>query len=115
MKSSVTQLVELAPALAAAVGEDAVLTDDAQLDAYPADTYWPAIHARAAGTPLGRPDVVAVPRREEDVAAALRIAAQHGVPVGAWGGGSGTQGGAVAVNGGLVVDLRALDQIIDID
>src|SRR4051794_23680596 len=115
MKSSVTQLVELAPALAAAVGEDAVLTDDVQLDAYTADTYWPAIHARAAGTPLGRPDVVAVPRSEEDVAAALRVAAQYRVPVVAWGGGSGTQGGAVPIDGGLVVDLRALDRIVEID
>src|SRR4051795_1580395 len=115
MKSSVTQLVELAPALAAALGEDAVLTDDVQLDAYTADTYWPAIAARATGAPLGRPDVVAVPRSEEDVAAALRVAAAHGVPVVAWGGGSGTQGGAVAVDGGLVVDLRGLDRIIEID
>src|SRR3954451_7418632 len=115
MKSSVTQLVELGPALTAAVGEDAVLTDDAQLDAYTADTYWPALHARAAGTPLGRPDVVAVPRSEEDVAAALRVAAAHGVPVVPWGGGSGTQGGAVAVDGGLVIDLRALDRIVEID
>src|SRR3954454_12474837 len=115
MKSSVTQLVELAPALAAAVGEGAVLTDDAQLDAYAADPYWPPIHARAAGTPLGRPDVVAVPRTEEDVATALRIAAASEVPVVAWGGGSGTQGGAVPIHGGLVVDLRGLDQIIEID
>src|SRR3954449_11976241 len=115
MKSSVTQLVELAPALAAVLGAEAVHTEEAQLDAYTADTYWPALHARAAGTPLGRPDVVAVPRSEEDVAAALRVAAAHGVPVVPWGGGSGTQGGAVAVNGGLVVDLRALDRIIEVD
>src|SRR4051794_8852565 len=115
MKSSVTQLVGLAPALAAALGADAVHTEDAQLDAYTADTYWPAIAARAAGTPLGRPDIVAVPRSEEDVAAALRIAASHQVPVVAWGGGSGTQGGAVAVDGGLVIDLRGLDRIVEID
>src|SRR3954449_10753485 len=115
MKSSVTQPVELAPALRAALGEDAILTEEAQLDAYTADTYWPAIHARAAGTPLGRPDVVAVPRSEEDVAAALRVAAAHRVPVVAWGGGSGTQGGAIPVDGGLVVDLRGLDTIVEID
>jgi alkyldihydroxyacetonephosphate synthase len=115
MKSSVTQLVELAPALAAALGADAVHTDDAHLDAYTADTYWPAIAARAAGTPLGRPDIVALPRTEEDVAAALRIAAAHRTPVVAWGGGSGTQGGAVAVDGGLVIDTRRLDAIVEID
>ena len=106
MKSSVTQLVELAPALADVLGADAVHSDDAQLDAYTADTYWPAIAARANGTPLGRPDVVAIPRTEEAVAVALRIAAAHGVPVVAWGGGSGTQGGAVPIHGGLVIDLR---------
>src|SRR3954470_19204615 len=115
MKSSVTQLVELAPALAAVLGPDAVHTADAQLDAYTADTYWPAIAARAAGTPLGRPDIVAVPRSEDDVAAALRIAGRYEVPVVAWGGGSGTQGGAVPVDGGLVIDLRGLDRIIEID
>ena len=37
------------------------------------------------------------------------------MPVVAWGGGSGTQGGAVPVHGGLVVDLRGLDQIVAID
>src|SRR3954453_5681934 len=115
MKSSVTQPVELAPALRAALGEDAVLTEDAQLDAYTADTYWPAIHARAAGAPLARPDLVVVPRSEGDVAAALRVGATYAVPVVAWGGGWGTQGGAVAVNGGVVVDLRALDRIVEID
>src|SRR3954454_16897528 len=115
MKSSVTQPVELAPALRAALGEDAVLTEDAQLDAYTADTYWPAIHARAAGTPLGRPDVVAVPRSEDDVAAALRVAAAHGVPVVPWGGGSGTQGGAVADDGGVVIDLGAGGRVVEID
>src|SRR3954463_16349525 len=115
MKSSVTQLVELAPALAAVLGADAVHTEHAQLDGYTADTYWPAIAARAAGTPLGRPDVVVVPRTEEDVAAALRIASEQRVPVVAWGGGSGTQGGAVPVHGGLVVDLRGLDEIVEID
>src|SRR3954463_13376625 len=115
MKSSVTQQAELAPALAAVLGADAVHVDETQLDAYTADTYGPAIAARAAGTPLGRPDVVVVPRSEEDVAAVLRVAAAHAVPVVAWGGGSGTQGGAVPVDGGLVIDLRGLDRIIEID
>jgi alkyldihydroxyacetonephosphate synthase len=64
---------------------------------------------------LGRPDVVAIPRSEDDVAAALAVAASYGVPVVAWGGGSGTQGGAVPVHGGLVIDLRGLDEIVEID
>src|SRR3954449_4196741 len=110
-----TGLSEVAAALSAALGEDAVHTDPTRLDAYTADTYWPALAAVAAGTPLGRPDVVVVPRDDEGVVAALRIAAERRLPVVPWGGGSGTQGGAVPVRGGLVVDLRGLDRIIEID
>src|SRR3954469_21690272 len=110
-----TGLSEVAAALSAALGEDAVHTDPSRLDAYTADTYWPALAAVAAGEPLGRPDVVVVPRDDKGVVAALRIAAERRLPVVPWGGGSGTQGGAVPVRGGLVVDLRGLDRIIEID
>ena len=101
-------------ALIGALGE-AVSTAPERLRAYVADTYWPALYAADAGAPIARPDVVVRPRSEEDVTAVLRLADAHGVPVVPWGGGSGTQGGAVAINGGLVVDLRGLDTIIEID
>jgi alkyldihydroxyacetonephosphate synthase len=110
-----TGLSEVAAALSAALGEDAVHTDPSRLDAYTADTYWPALAAVAAGEPLGRPDVVVIPRDDEGVVAALRIAAERRLPVVPWGGGSGTQGGAVPVRGGLVLDLRGLDRIVEID
>src|SRR5215207_8606311 len=101
-------------ALTAALG-DAVSTAPDRLDAYVADTYWPALHAAAAGTPLARPDVVVRPRSEEDVATALAIAHEQRVPVVPWGGGSGTQGGALPIHGGIVIDLRSLDEVIEID
>src|SRR5215217_4981145 len=101
-------------ALTAALG-DAVSTAPDRLGAYVADTYWPALHAAAAGTPLARPDVVVRPRSEEDVAEVLRLADAHRVPVVPWGGGSGTQGGALAIEGGIVLDLTSLDAILEID
>src|SRR5215207_9266006 len=101
--------------LAAAVGADAITTAPEELDAYTADTYWPALAAAAAGTPLARPEIVVRPRTEQDVATVLGTAdAQHS-PVVAWGGGSGTQGGAIPTHGGIVVDLRSLDRILEID
>src|SRR5689334_12686815 len=108
-------LSEVAAALSAALGADAVHVDAATLDAYTADTHWPALAAAAAGLPLGRPDVVAIPRSEDDAALAVKVAAAHDIPVVPWGGGSGTQGGAVPVHGGVVVDTRALDRIVEID
>src|SRR5918999_2538154 len=102
-------------ALSAALGTDAVITAAGELDSYTADTYWPALAAKAAGTPLARPDIVVRPRTEEDVAETLAIAHDHRVPIVPWGGGSGTQGGCLPIHGGIVVDLRSLDEGIEID
>src|SRR5687767_3690855 len=101
--------------LSSALGAGAVFTAPDELEAYAADTYWPALAAKAAGTPLARPDAVVRPRTEEEVAAVLEIADEHRVPVVPWGGGSGTQGGALAIHGGIVIDLRSLDKVLDID
>jgi alkyldihydroxyacetonephosphate synthase len=92
-----------------------VSTDDDVLDRYTADTYWKALAARAAGSPLGRPDVVVKPRTDEEVAATLKVANQHGVPVVPWGGGSGTQGASIPTRGGIVLDLTDMDQIVEVD
>jgi alkyldihydroxyacetonephosphate synthase len=102
-------------ALADAVGAEAVTTAPEKLDAYTADTYWPALAATAAGTPLARPEIVVRPRTEDDVAAVLAAADRQRTPVVAWGGGSGTQGGALAIHGGIVVDLSSLDRVLDVD
>ena len=72
---------EVKAALVAAVGEEAVTTAPEQLDAYTADTYWPALAADAAGTPLARPEIVVRPRTEEDVATVLATADAHRTPV----------------------------------
>src|SRR5918992_1093652 len=101
--------------LSSALGAGAVITTPAELGAYTADTYWPALAAKAAGEPLARPDVVVRPRTDEEVATVLAIAHEHHVPVVPWGGGSGTQGGALAVHGGIVLDLRSLDKVIEVD
>lgn len=92
-----------------------VTTDPDVLDRYTADTYWKALAARAAGSPLGRPDVVVKPDNDEEVAAVLRIASRHRVPVVPWGGGSGTQGACIPTEGGIVLDLTRMDRIVEID
>src|ERR687896_2360653 len=107
-------LSDVEEALVSALG-DAVSTAPERLDAFVADTYWPALHAAAAGAPIARPDVVVRPRTEEEVADVVRIADEHRVPVVPWGGGSGTQGGCLPIHGGIVIDLRSLDKVIAVD
>jgi alkyldihydroxyacetonephosphate synthase len=97
------------------LGTDKVVDDDARFDHYAADTYWKAVAARAGGNPLGRPDLVVLARTEDDVVAVVQAANRHRVPVVPWGGGSGSQGGAVPVEGGIALDLNGLDRIVEID
>ena len=65
----------------------------------------------AAGTPLA----LVRPQTTDEVAAAVRVAAAHGVPVVPQGARTGLTGAANAIDGALVVSLTGLDRIIDID
>jgi alkyldihydroxyacetonephosphate synthase len=92
-----------------------VSIESEELDRYVADTYWKAVAARAAGAPLGRPDVVVKPHSDEEVAAVVRLANHYRMPVVPWGGGSGTQGASIPTHGGIVIDLTGMDRIVGID
>jgi glycolate oxidase len=61
------------------------------------------------------PDVVVVAESREDVAAVLRVASEHDVPVTPRAGGSGRTGGAVPVAGGIVLATHKLDKVVDVD
>ncbi len=56
-----------------------------------------------------------LPRSTEDVCRALRIAAEHGAPVVARGAGTGLSGGALPVEGGLLLVLSKLNRILEVD
>ncbi|WP_433255992.1 FAD-binding oxidoreductase [Streptosporangium sp. CA-135522] len=64
-------------------------------------------------TSPGRPLAVVRAENEEDVRTALRWAHRHGVPVVPRGAGTGLAGGAVAVDGCLVVSLAGMDRIVE--
>ncbi|MFC7344232.1 FAD-binding oxidoreductase [Saccharopolyspora griseoalba] len=108
-----------APALADAVldelrqlvGEEHVLTDK------------PARYSRArvpAPFPVHRwservPDLAVLPGSTEEVAEVLRIADAHGIPVVPRDGGTGLTDGAVPFRKGIVVDVKRMNQIKEID
>lgn len=65
--------------------------------------------------PSGLPAVVVRPRTTAEVAAAIRVAAAHGVPVVPQGARTGLTGGANAIDGALVLSMTGMDQILQID
>jgi len=61
------------------------------------------------------PDLVVKPGSTEEVAAVLRLANAHGVPVTPRGGATGLCGGCVPVLGGIVLSLERLDRVLEVD
>jgi len=61
------------------------------------------------------PDAVVLAGSTEDVAAVMRFAFERGIPVTPRGAASGQAGGAVALEGGIVLALNAMNQILEID
>jgi len=97
---------ELVRALEAALGAANVTTDRAVLE------------------PLGRdetedlhgwPEVACFPATTEEVSAVLRLANEANVPIVPRAAGSGLSGGAVPVHGGIVLSVKRLDRILEID
>ena len=63
----------------------------------------------------GRADAVALPRTAEEVAEVVGWCYAHGVAIVPRGGGTGYAGGAVALNGGVVLSLERLDRVRSFD
>ena len=61
------------------------------------------------------PDVVVLPRSTDEVAALVRWARAHGLPITPRGAGTGLAGGATPERGGIVLSLNRMDQVLSID
>jgi len=72
-------------------------------------------HDETAYMEAGLPLAVALPTTTDDVAALVRLAAEHRVPIVPRGAGSGLSGGAAGIEGALTIALTAMDRILEID
>lgn len=61
------------------------------------------------------PDVVAQVRTTGEVSAIMRLAGERRIPVVVRGAGTGLVGGAVAVEGGIVIDTSLMKEIVELD
>jgi glycolate oxidase len=100
-------LADMRSLLAAAVGADHVLA----VGSFPADYG----HDEALGIATGEPGFVVRPGSTAEVAAVLRAAGEHGLPVTARGSGTGLSGAAIPRRGGLVISFERMNRILEID
>jgi glycolate oxidase len=96
---------EFLDALRAATGAEFVRTDDDTRKTYGADALKRGRDA----------DAVVFPDGADQVSAILKLCTAHRVPVVPRGAGTGYTGGAVPVQGGLVISMERMNRILEID
>jgi len=98
-----------------AVGKEYVLTGREALRVYSRDS-WPLAALRVLhGRSLPPPDAVVLPGTAAEVSAVVKVLYDHDIPIIPYGGGSGVLGGTVAISGGVIVDVKRLDRVLDIN
>jgi len=88
------------------VGGEAVITQYADLEKYSHDETEDLSFY---------PEVVVKPHTAEEISELLKLCNQHLIPVTPRGAGTGLAGGALAINGGLLVSMERFNQILNID
>ncbi|RKZ31463.1 2-hydroxy-acid oxidase [bacterium] len=95
---------EIIDKLKAIVGEENIRTD-------PADRY---IYGSDSSVHVANADVVLRPRTTEQVQAIARLANAEKIPIIPRGAGSGMSGHAVPIDGGIVLDMKRMNKILEI-
>src|ERR1700716_4050171 len=73
------------------------------------------IFARDASIEGAMPDAVVLASTTEEVAAVIKVAAKHRIPVVPRGAGTGLSGGAVTIRGGIALQMTRMRRILEID
>lgn len=101
------------------VGRDYVSTKRSDKEVYSIDYFWvPEMwHDRQKAYNLSNleADFIVYPGSTLEISRILKVANRYKIPVTVWGGGSGSQGGALPVLGGIIIDTKRLNKIYNID
>ncbi|HWO95256.1 MAG TPA: FAD-binding oxidoreductase [Bacillus sp. (in: firmicutes)] len=90
-------------------GEDRVLTRQTDMMTYSYDASF------ATQLEPKNPEIVVIPQETSEVSACVKLANEYQIPLYPRGAGTGQTGGAVPVNGGIVMDLSKMNRILEID
>ena len=101
--------------LASIVGPDNVLSDPDSLDRYTGDSLSPSRAFGAASAFERLADVVVRPGSTAEVAQIVRWANEHLIPIVPYGGGTGVMGAVVPEHGGIVLDVKRMNRVLEID
>jgi glycolate oxidase len=64
---------------------------------------------------LDLPDLVVIPRTTEEMVRIAQVALRYGIPVVPFGGGTGMGGGTATWKGGIMVETKGMNQVLEVD
>ena len=97
------------------VGRENVSTSESEKLTYGVDYFWISRMWADRGRRPPQADYIVRPGSSEEVAKILKLANCYKIPVHTWGGGSGSQGGALPMAGGFMMGLKRMCRLIEID
>lgn len=101
--------------LAEVVGDDFISTRESDKLVYSTDWSWMPQMWLDRGEHLAAPDYIVHPASAAEISQIMQIANSYRIPVVPWGGGSGSQGGALPTYGGILLDTKRMNKILEID
>lgn len=97
------------------LGEGNISRDEIECQAYIGDVSFLGMVMPKHKMEVKRPDFIVWPKTTQQVSMVLKVANTHKIPVTPYCGGAGVQGAAVPLFGGIVMDVKKMDKILDID
>jgi alkyldihydroxyacetonephosphate synthase len=97
------------------VGHEFISNAESDKLVYSTDWSWMPQMWLDRGQALKTPDYIVHPGSAEEISEIMEVANKYRMPVVPWGGGSGTQGGALPIFGGILLDLKRMDKILEIN
>jgi len=98
-----------------AVGTENISRDEVERQAYIGDVSFLGKVMPTHNLKVELPSLIVWPCTTEQVSQVLRIANTHKTPVTPYCGGAGVQGAAIPWYGGIVLDVKRMDKVLDID
>lgn len=98
-----------------AVGVENVSDTHAEKLIHGVDYFWLSRMWADKGLTPPAADFIVRPGSTEEVSKVLKIANYYKLPVTTWGGGSGSQGGALPMAGGILLDIKRMNKLIDLN
>jgi len=97
------------------VGEKNLYIEDFDKSAYSVDVWSVSRNWVDSGLIKELPDFIVLPENEKQISEIIKLANVYSIPITPHGGGAGGLGGGIPFFGGIVIDIKKLDKIINLD